>query len=134
MRIILTACLGRHCTSPTAIHQGIKLAVLLTVSCYSNWPIEEPATRSRKITQAVALGIGSIFNHSTRRQNVSWQRDLQAEVIVYRTLRDVEAGEELCINYGRLWFKDAEGEDGGSSSDEDDPDQIIARIDLVENP
>ena len=41
------------------------------------------------------------------------------EVIVYETLRDVEVGEELCVNYGmRLWFEDADGVGG-------DEDEIL---------
>ena len=59
-------------------------------------------------TQAVALGLGSLFNHSTLNSNVGWIRDLSHQMIVYRALKDVSAGEELCINYGKLWFADAD--------------------------
>ena len=67
-------------------------------------------TNTGKITttQAVALGLGSLFNHSTFKSNIGWIRDLSHQVIVYRALEDVLAGEELCINYGRLWFADAD--------------------------
>ena len=54
-----------------------------------------------------------MFNHSTLAQNVGWTRDVKRQIIVYRTLRDVEAGEELCISYGapgQLTFGDAEAE------------------------
>lgn len=64
-------------------------------------------------TQAVILGLGSMFNHSSIAQNVGWLRDVQNEVVVYKTLRDVQAGEELCISYGppeHLTFVDVEGE------------------------
>ena len=38
---------------------------------------------------------------------------MERELIVYETLRDVEVGEELCVNYGmRLWFEDADGVEG----------------------
>ena len=59
-------------------------------------------------TQAVVLGLGSMFNHSTRNQNVGWERNLVSQSITYKTLRDIQKGEELCINYGRLWFVDAD--------------------------
>lgn len=39
---------------------------------------------------------------------MAWQRDVDAESIIYRSLRDIEADEELCINYGRLWFVDTD--------------------------
>ena len=54
-----------------------------------------------------------MFNHSSLHQNVGWTRDVGRQVIVYRTLRDVPAGEELCISYGapgQLTFVDAEAE------------------------
>jgi hypothetical protein len=66
-----------------------------------------------------------MFNHSTQEQNVGWMRDLQRQIITYRALRDIPAGEELCkrkrcidswkvlidvgISYGsHLTFKDAD--------------------------
>lgn len=54
-----------------------------------------------------------MFNHSSLNQNVGWTRDVKRQVIVYKTLRDVPAGEELCISYGapgQLTFVDAEAE------------------------
>lgn len=58
-----------------------------------------------------------MFNHSSRNQNVGWERNLVSQFMTYKALRDIEKGEELCINYGRLWFVDADaaedvGEDG----------------------
>lgn len=74
------------------------------------WP--DPAGGPQ--TQAIALGLGSMFNHSTLKQNVIWARDIVAGTIVYTAHRDIATGEELCISYGsaRLWFEDAELQDG----------------------
>jgi len=36
-----------------------------------------------------------MFNHAVD-QNVGWERDVEGLLVVYRTLRDVRAGEELC--------------------------------------
>ena len=63
--------------------------------------------------------MGSLFNHSTSHLNVGWQRDLDDQTITYRALRDIDKGEELCISYGRLWFKDADEDTDGSSSNVD---------------
>ena len=76
----------------------------------SNWPIKSPETGVVSQTQAVALGLGSLFNHSSLHQNVGWSRDLTGQCIVYKALRDIRAGDELCINYGKLWFVDADEE------------------------
>ena len=64
-----------------------------------------------------------MFNHSTLRQNVGWTRDVDRLVIVYRTLRDVAAGEELCISYGapgQLTFVDAEAEEARRQEEEEE--------------
>ncbi len=71
-------------------------------------------------TQAVILGLGSLFNHSSQNQNVGWVRDIPNRLITYKTLRDIKYGEELCISYGdRLTVIDAaepaiDSEDEGS--------------------
>jgi len=69
-----------------------------------------PSPIGRTTTQAIALGLGSMFNHSTLQQNVGWKRNIETGVIVYSALRDIKSGEELCISYGnaRLWFPDAD--------------------------
>lgn len=84
----------------------------------SNWPYTPPASekapnpRSPKpptTTQAIIFGLGSMFNHSTLHQNVGWERDVKNLHVTYIALRDIEAGEELCISYGsRLTFKDTD--------------------------
>ncbi|ETI23208.1 hypothetical protein G647_05005 [Cladophialophora carrionii CBS 160.54] len=95
-----------------------------------------PSASGRTMTQALALGLGSMFNHSTRDQNVGWIRNTETEVIVYTTLRDIKAGEELCISYGsaRLWFPDADAQANASERTEDDDDDIggetLAELDL----
>lgn len=95
-----------------------------------NWPLsKDGAISSKAQTQAVVFGLGSMFNHSSLHQNVGWTRDLEREVIVYRTLRDVEEGEELCISYGsNLWFVDSDAAE--NASEDEDPDVVLARIDL----
>ncbi|KAH0586297.1 SET domain-containing protein 7 [Termitomyces sp. J132] len=56
---------------------------------------------------ALALGLGSLFNHSER-PNVSYALDTYTESIKYTTVRDIAPDEELCIFYGHnLWFRPA---------------------------
>ena len=76
----------------------------------STWP---SAGSSARPTQAVALGLGSLFNHSTLYQNVGWKRLVAEQSIQYTALRNIPEGEELCISYGSpgvLWFEDADAE------------------------
>jgi SET domain-containing protein len=69
-----------------------------------------------------------MFNHSSAHQNVGWERDIANKVIVYKTLREVQVGEELCISYGdRLWFEDA---DVGEEEDEVDAMKMLGGIEV----
>lgn len=92
-----------------------------------NWPTISPEGTAQK-SQAVVLGLGSMFNHSTQKQNVGWKRDLDREVIVYRALNDIAEGEELCISYGdHLTFVDA---DKNTESEPEDENEMLGRIDV----
>lgn len=78
--------------------------------------------------QAIVLGLGSMFNHSAIRQNIGWLRNLEARVIVYSTLRDIEQGEELLISYGScLTFEDVEAAGLRAAEEEEDG---LSRIDV----
>ncbi|GAA5824005.1 hypothetical protein JCM11251_003376 [Rhodosporidiobolus azoricus] len=50
-------------------------------------------------SMAVALGLGSLFNHSSS-PNVSYTLDPAQYTISYRAAKPISAGEELCIFYG----------------------------------
>ncbi len=47
----------------------------------------------------LALGIGSLFNHS-KIPNVDFRVLAEEQRVEYRACRDIKAGEELCIFYG----------------------------------
>ena len=71
---------------------------------------------------ALALGLGSLFNHAARapRRNTGWVRDFARAEIRYSALADIAQGEELLISYGRsVWFGDeaAEATEAGSAVD-----------------
>lgn len=100
-------------------------------TCLQHYTYYWPSKTGRTMTQALALGLGSMFNHSTRDQNVGWKRNTDTDVIVYTALRNIKAGEELCISYGsaRLWFKDADAE-AYDNSDDDTDGGTLAEIQL----
>ncbi|GAA5991638.1 hypothetical protein JCM10908_001067 [Rhodotorula pacifica] len=56
-------------------------------------------TWGRDGSMAVALGIGSLFNHSTS-PNVTYSLDYTQYTISYRTAKPIQRGEELGIFYG----------------------------------
>jgi SET domain-containing protein len=60
---------------------------------------------------AIALGFGSLFNHSTK-PNAQYWVDTKNKRIRYELLRGVKAGEEIFINYNgepnsraKVWFE-----------------------------
>lgn len=49
-----------------------------------------------RTTVAVSLGYGSLYNHSYT-PNADYEHGPQT--LIYRALRDIEAGEEITVNY-----------------------------------
>lgn len=49
-------------------------------------------------TEAVVLGYGSLYNHSTT-PNVEFDKDYDAGTMIFTALRDIEKDEELYIDY-----------------------------------
>lgn len=66
-----------------------------------NYLFEWPADASGG---ALALGLGSLFNHSSSRRNVYHEFDFANQCIRFLAVRDLVAGEELLIDYGCVWF------------------------------
>ena len=67
---------------------------------------------------AVALGYVSMYNHSSP-SNCEYEMDYEAETVSIRTMRNIEAGEELTINYSAgwddwkpVWFNEEKGAQG----------------------
>ncbi|KAF7845704.1 hypothetical protein BT93_L1087 [Corymbia citriodora subsp. variegata] len=93
-----------------------------------NWPTTT-ATGKPQTTQAVILGLGSMFNHSTADQNVGWERDVINGLVTYKSLREIREGEELCISYGsRLTFVDADA--AAQTVDEGDGSLVLGSIEV----
>lgn len=47
---------------------------------------------------AIALGYGSLYNHSYK-ANVDWKIRTRSKTILYTAYKDIDAGDELTINY-----------------------------------
>ncbi len=56
----------------------------------------------RKDQCCLALGYVSIYNHSFQ-SNCEYFMDYDAETILIKTMREIEAGEELTLNYNGNW-------------------------------
>lgn len=89
--------------------------------------------RCRNNDHLLALGIGSLFNHS-RQPLLSYKLDVAARLIHYTTTRDVLQGQELTIFYGtNLWFEENQelvAVESPYQEHMDDPDSFLAAISL----
>jgi SET domain-containing protein len=52
-----------------------------------------------RATIAVALGHGSLYNHSSR-PNCTFDFNFRKKVLVFKALRSIHKGEEITIDYG----------------------------------
>jgi uncharacterized protein len=115
----------------------------------SNWPYTPPSENGNgngngnghvngsgkppTTTQAIILGLGSMFNHSDIQQNVGWERDIANRLITYKALRDIKEGEELCISYGqRLTFKDSDRDEDFVEREPDDMTEWLNYTELID--
>jgi SET domain-containing protein len=72
---------------------------------------EEPKNDAQETPTyySLPLGIGSIFNHA-REHNTAYWHDTERDLIIFYTIRDISAGEQLFINYGNDWWETRERE------------------------
>lgn len=56
---------------------------------------------------SLPLGWGCIFNHADKHNTEYWH-DTERDLIVFYTIKDVSAGEQLFINYGKDWWETRE--------------------------
>jgi hypothetical protein len=53
---------------------------------------------------SLVLGWGSLFNHSDNHNTEYWH-DTDRDVIVFHTIKEVAAGTQLFVNYGKDWWE-----------------------------
>jgi SET domain-containing protein len=56
---------------------------------------------------SLPLGWGSIYNHANN-HNIEYWHDTERDLIIFYTITDVSAGEQLFINYGKDWWETRE--------------------------
>jgi len=77
----------------------------------------------------LALGYGSIFNHSDP-PNVDYRVDGEGLTVRYYAARDIKVEDELCIYYGaNLWFEQTDGAGANDRAEESSDDEdFLSRI------
>ncbi|KAM0789684.1 hypothetical protein ACM66B_006545 [Microbotryomycetes sp. NB124-2] len=83
--------------------------------------------KGREGGMALALGLGSLFNHSNE-PNVSFELDVQGYAIHYKAFKTIKVGQELCIYYGHQATFDGSTSstsvESSSTSDDEDSDPV----------
>ena len=75
--------------------------------------------------EAICLGYGSLYNHSTNSPNVTWKFNESLPAIEFYSISPIKAGEEILVRYipyrlkDRIWFVDDDSHDGAYFSLED---------------
>ena len=52
----------------------------------------------------IALGYGSIYNHNDN-NNARWRNHPRCKAFQFVATRDIEPSEEICLNYGKSYFR-----------------------------
>ncbi|KAJ7459772.1 cytidine deaminase-like protein [Mycena latifolia] len=97
--------------------------------------LDEYAFKWKNGSMALALGLGSLFNHSNS-PNLSYTIDTSTDSIRYTTTRNVKLDEELCIYYGsNLWFEPAgrDAERPSSSPEKGDGWGGLSNVDIPQD-
>ena len=68
---------------------------------------DDEDTKAADEYYSLPLGCGRIYNHAEN-HNIEYWHDTQRDLIIFYTITDVSAGEQLFINYGKDWWKTRE--------------------------
>ena len=63
------------------------------------WP-----SKKRFNSFCIALGFGSIYNHSREKENIDWNINEKKRIIIFTAIKNIKKGEELLFNYKSLQF------------------------------
>ena len=64
----------------------------------------------KKESIAIALGYGSLYNHSEK-PNAIFEPDYKSHYIIFKSLKDIPSGEEILVDYHagnpdeKVWFE-----------------------------
>ncbi|KAL7566952.1 hypothetical protein ACA910_019886 [Epithemia clementina (nom. ined.)] len=87
----------------------------------------------------LALGYGSLFNHSSRKTNMDYRIDSEKlQILYFSGHKRIAKEEELCIYYGKdLWFDDesanGSNRDTNEQSSSSDDEGFLDRIEIVDS-
>jgi SET domain-containing protein len=95
---------GVFTTSNIKMGDVVEICYCLEFKNEINNFIDYTYTHSTTKKTLLALGYGSIYNHSYD-NNLAWRIiEGNNKLIEFYSTRDIETGEELCLNYGKAYW------------------------------
>ncbi|MEO0453159.1 MAG: SET domain-containing protein-lysine N-methyltransferase [Verrucomicrobiota bacterium] len=67
-------------------------------------PETQETPEEDKLCNALVLGFGSIYNHSSE-NNAMYLFDSEKNVFIYQSTRDIQPDEQIFISYGEKWWE-----------------------------
>ncbi len=68
---------------------------------------EQNGSGETEACYSLPLGCGSIYNHAEN-HNIEYWHDTERDLIVFHTIKDIRAGDQLFVDYGREWWETRE--------------------------
>lgn len=100
---------GVFTNAPIAAETVIEIAPVIVMGAADRQKLDETALHDyifewgeEKNECCMALGYVPVYNHSYT-SNCEYEMDFEAETITVKTMRPINAGEELFINYNGDW-------------------------------
>ena len=84
-----------------------------TISMYHySWPKEEDQSHADEAMdfsrRTIVFGFASMYNSSKTEaeRNVDWYTDTVNDIYIFKAVKDIKKGEELCIYYGDAFWEE----------------------------
>lgn len=107
---------GMYCTEDIMRDSVIEICPIIVIpgeqarEIVRGYVLYEYYFEWKKDSIAIALGYGSLYNHSEQ-PNAIFEPDYKGQYIIFRALKDITAGQEILVDYHagnpteKVWFE-----------------------------
>ena len=107
---------GMYCTEDILRDSVIEICPIIVIpgeqarEIVRGYVLYEYYFEWKKDSIAIALGYGSLYNHSEQ-PNAIFEPDYKGQYIIFRALKDITAGQEILVDYHagnpdeKVWFE-----------------------------
>lgn len=107
---------GMYCTEDIQRDSVIEICPIIVIpgeqarEIVRGYVLYEYYFEWKKESIAIALGYGSLYNHSEK-PNAIFEPDYKSQYIIFKSLKEISAGEEILVDYHagnpdeKVWFE-----------------------------